>query len=173
MGTRVSAWFEIGPWDEEALGASEPGRALLDVIARLGMEECEVRTSQVGDPPTTVCTMRASDPECNYGTAFFEEQKIDKLAQAAGLWWAWGDEGSITWEASYAVGSPSGKRWSFLGRYRNPSINAEELKKLQEHHGGNTEKAMADVLAHMELGRRSLAEWIVAGEPAEELAPVG
>lgn len=162
MGTRVYAWVELGPWDEKQVAATEDGERLLGAIEGLGFSE---RRTEDTDG---VVILRCSDSEVNYGTAFFEQEEIGNLAQATGLWWAWGDEGSTTWDASYEVGSPSGKHWSFLGEYGNPAVDAKALKKLQERHGGDNDKVMAEVLVYMALGRRSLAEWITEGEPDDE-----
>lgn len=162
MGTRVWAFIEFGPWDEEALKATEPGRNLLDAIA---MECFETKETHEDDG---IVTLYACDPEKNYGTGQFEERKFDVLASEAGLWWAWGTEGGPTWEATHTIGAPDGRRWSFLGEYGRALFGQDDLKGVKAEVGNDPAAVLAKVEEWMALGARSLAEWIAAEKATAE-----
>jgi len=160
MGDRVYGWATIGPWDEVAVPASEEGRALLAAIEEIGFEE-RVESDVVG-----VHLLLLNDSQCNYGTMAFEEAGLVEKAVAAGLWIAVGDEGSVEWGPHHEVHTPSGEAYSFEGEVGGAVVGSSFLAEIEKECGGVAAVAFAKVKEHLELGNRSLGEWIAAAQVA-------
>ena len=156
MGNRVYAWFEVGPYDTEALAQSEEGRALLLAIKEYGfMDRLEQDTLGIK-------TLRCDDDQANYGTAAFDGSNgggvnFVELSNGAGLWCAIGDEGDDEWSASHSVFAPDGRTWEFDETSAGTVVlSGTSFGRI----AANVEAAGEAVKRYFVEGVRSLAEWI-------------
>lgn len=160
MGDRVYGWAMIGPWDRDVVSTSEEGRALLAAIELIDFEDGD----EIDDAGVRLLSL--SDGQCNYGTMAFEDDGLVEKAVAAGLWIAVGDDGSVDWDPHHEVHAPSGESYGFLGEPGSAVVGSDFLARVEAECGGAAAVAFAKVKEHLELGNRSLGQWIAAAQVA-------
>lgn len=155
MGTRVAASIEVYPFDRDALGRSEEGRAFRDALDGIVHSHPYDNCEEVG-------TFAVELYEVNYGTATFDQEGLSGLAGAAGLWFRQGDDGGPEWPAVIETYTPGGRRLICpVVMFEGPAVTASALRKLRDLGG---QAPLSDrVDAFLRLGRMSLSEWAALG----------
>jgi len=169
MGTRVWAQIEVYPFDRAVLCRSEPGRAFLSEFDGVVADhECDDSLDPDEDGLVSIGLH-----EVNYGTAYFDELDLPRLANAAGLWYRQRDDGSVGWSPSSDLFCPDGRRFfALLDHEGNPVLAATRFGGL-ERLGGDVPLAER-VRAYYRLGRVDLAALATQPGVADDLfAAVG
>lgn len=162
MGERVWAWFEVGPLSREALGQSDAGTELMELVDRYG-SEYEIEEGSVDPDDNGMVHLGLC--EVNYGTAAFDEDGLSEKAKAAGLFFRQGDEGAPDWSPAIEVFTPRREVFStyVLAQVEAPVIDHGTYERYVRL-GGPVEERLT---AHFLLATMSVAELAEAEQSGE------